>query len=454
METVARTFSLLFFFLFCLVFRVIFISPSHFASQDTANHVLDGIYLIDRLTRALFHTHFRRHVRYHGLLMARCMGYNAISPTVGVTLTCRVFGQVSRSTRRCPVNLTRLVFMDFDFRCNRLSCRKSLTDKAVVTTCSHIFCVDCANELFGASRLCPACETSLVEPDDVVVSSLHPSNDYKTSVLSGLNPATILEICSRAISFWQYQIHQEHSFQHAVVRSINDKNAQLQKQLENLVREADSEIGLLSNKLSDLERDLDLERRKNRDLQETSRERDKEYQKLKAQYDKLKRRALLAPTVGTNQPGINLAGGPELHPGVGVGVGVGVSGMNTIQRPAAGIVNRTAGQFNTPGLWSQTLQQHQQPQPQQQHISPQNVPPPVRQPFIASERSLDNSERSNTAQDVEELLGSQGRMQRRTHYQGGWASSTNQAQQQQQRAFAPSSGRRTSGTFRPGGKGK
>jgi hypothetical protein len=60
------------------------------------------------------------------------------------------------------------------------------------------------------------------------------------------------------------------SFQHAVVRSINDKNAQLQKQLENLVREgivfrttdrdakkvtflwslADSEISLLSSKLS------------------------------------------------------------------------------------------------------------------------------------------------------------------------------------------------------------
>ncbi|KAF8506019.1 hypothetical protein F5888DRAFT_1791958 [Russula emetica] len=176
--------------------------------------------------------------------------------------------------------------MDFDFRCNRLSCRKSLTDKAVVVSNPHMcidphFPVDCANELFGASRLCPACETSLVEPDDVVVSSLHPSNDYKTSVLSGLNPATILEISSRAISFWQYQIHQEHSFQHAVVRNINDKNAQLQKQLENLVREADSEISLLSNKLSDLERDLDLERRKNRDLQEMSRERDKEYQKLK-----------------------------------------------------------------------------------------------------------------------------------------------------------------------------
>ncbi|KAF8271012.1 hypothetical protein EI94DRAFT_1423518, partial [Lactarius quietus] len=50
-----------------------------------------------------------------------------------------------------------------DFRCNRLSYRNSLTDKAVVVS-SHIFCVDCANDLFSASRLCPACETSLTEP--------------------------------------------------------------------------------------------------------------------------------------------------------------------------------------------------------------------------------------------------------------------------------------------------
>ena len=43
-----------------------------------------------------------------------------------------------------------------------------------------------------------------------------------------------------------------------------------------------------------------------------------------AQYDKLKRRALLAPTGGANQPGgiNNLAGASELHPGVG--------GMNTV----------------------------------------------------------------------------------------------------------------------------
>ncbi|KAJ7057109.1 hypothetical protein C8F01DRAFT_1061390, partial [Mycena amicta] len=171
--------------------------------------------------------------------------------------------------------------MDSDLKCNRLTCRRALSDKAVVTTCSHIFCVDCANELFNASRLCPACETALTEPDDVVVCSLHPSNDYKTSVLSGLSPSIILEICSRAISFWQYQSHQENSFQQAVVRNVNDKNAQLQKQLENVVREANGEINLLNNKNAELMRDFELERRKVHDLQEASRERDKEYQKLK-----------------------------------------------------------------------------------------------------------------------------------------------------------------------------
>ncbi|EDR14743.1 uncharacterized protein LACBIDRAFT_305749 [Laccaria bicolor S238N-H82] len=125
--------------------------------------------------------------------------------------------------------------MDPDLKCNRLTCRRPLSNKAVVwiTTLT----VECANELFNASRLCPACETTLTEPDDVVLCSLQPTNDYKTSVLSGLTPSTILEICSRAISFWQYQIHQESSFQQAVVRNVNDKNAQLQKQLENVVRE-------------------------------------------------------------------------------------------------------------------------------------------------------------------------------------------------------------------------
>ncbi|KAL9712533.1 hypothetical protein Ac2012v2_003771 [Leucoagaricus gongylophorus] len=46
---------------------------------------------------------------------------------------------------------------------------------------------------------------------------------------------------------------------------------------------------------TEFERDLEIERRKVRDLQDASRERDKEYQKLKIQHDKLRRKALLGP---------------------------------------------------------------------------------------------------------------------------------------------------------------
>ncbi|KZT38331.1 hypothetical protein SISSUDRAFT_1021574 [Sistotremastrum suecicum HHB10207 ss-3] len=129
--------------------------------------------------------------------------------------------------------------METELHCNRLSCRRPLTDKAVVVS------LDCANELFSAAQICPACETSLTEPCKI----RHPTNDYKTSVLSGLSPSLILEICGRAIAFWQYQIHQENSYQQALVRSVNDRVAQLQKQLENVVREANSEIGLMNSKV-------------------------------------------------------------------------------------------------------------------------------------------------------------------------------------------------------------
>ncbi len=122
------------------------------------------------------------------------------------------------------------------------------------------------------------------------------------------------------------------SFQQAVLRNANERNAQMQKQLENVVREgilniyvwisslicciviANSELSLLNTKVAGvlcpvripsvrgftawvlrlaLERDLEVEKRKNRDLMDAAKDRDAEYQKIKGQLDKMKRKALL-----------------------------------------------------------------------------------------------------------------------------------------------------------------
>ncbi|KAL5508017.1 hypothetical protein ACEPAH_5635 [Sanghuangporus vaninii] len=223
--------------------------------------------------------------------------------------------------------------MDLDIKCNNLSCRKTLIDKAVVVsiemfaTCSshsrdsnyslgsHIFCVECANELFTSAQLCPACETHLSEPDDVVVCTsrlcIHPTIIRRRYYLAlpRLSFLRSVEGLSRSGNIKPIKNSMEgfvqsygsglsrgiSSFQQAVLKNMNERNAQLQKQLDNVIREANGELSLLNNKLQSLERELEIERRKMREMQDAARERDKEYQKLKNHYDKIKRKALLAP---------------------------------------------------------------------------------------------------------------------------------------------------------------
>lgn len=58
-------------------------------------------------------------------------------------------------------------------------------------------------------RVCPACEAALSNPDDAVETCLDPSEDYKTSVLSGLSPSIIMECAGRGLAFYSYQTTQE-----------------------------------------------------------------------------------------------------------------------------------------------------------------------------------------------------------------------------------------------------
>jgi E3 ubiquitin-protein ligase CCNP1IP1 len=84
----------------------------------------------------------------------------------------------------------------------------------LLTVLRHILCVDCSR-ILGLSdaplsqRRCPICNTELPNVDDAILTRLNPSEEYKTSILSGLDPGTILECASRAIGFWVYQTTRE-----------------------------------------------------------------------------------------------------------------------------------------------------------------------------------------------------------------------------------------------------
>ncbi|EXJ55405.1 hypothetical protein A1O7_08332 [Cladophialophora yegresii CBS 114405] len=160
--------------------------------------------------------------------------------------------------------------MDQYLRCNNQVngglCRAVLRHEAIVTTCAqvpcrvstgfhltssrHIFCTHCADKtgLTGTpqeQRQCPACKSDLPNPHDVVRNLSRPPDDYKTSVLAGLDPTTIVECAQKALNFWTYQNTQEHAYQQCIAKHLMQKCQQLRTDADRIVHDANTRIEAL-----------------------------------------------------------------------------------------------------------------------------------------------------------------------------------------------------------------
>ncbi|KAL3411825.1 XAP5, circadian clock regulator-domain-containing protein [Aspergillus fumigatus] len=161
----------------------------------------------------------------------------------------------------------------------------------------HIFCLPCADTL-GLShpthgeRRCPACQTILVNPDDAASTVLNPSEDYKTSVLSGLDPNTIMECASRALVFWAYQATQEIFYQEYLGKSLTEKYSTLNTHMDRVIHNANTEISALQAKLNSMQATEEQLRKKNQELVNLYREKCKKFAQITNLYNILKSRAM------------------------------------------------------------------------------------------------------------------------------------------------------------------
>lgn len=96
---------------------------------------------------------------------------------------------------------------------------------------------------------CPACNSQLAKPDDAVIANLNPSEDYKTSILSGLSPNVIMECAGRALSFWAYQTTQQISYQQYLCKTLAEKYSNLKLRLDQTAKDANIELERLRQKL-------------------------------------------------------------------------------------------------------------------------------------------------------------------------------------------------------------
>lgn len=189
--------------------------------------------------------------------------------------------------------------MEHTLTCNNLQCRQELRENALATTCSHIFCLECAERLGSAGQeaerrnTCPACHSQLKNPDDAVIVNLNPSEEYKTTLLSGLSPNVIMECAGRALSFWAYQTTQDMYYQQHLYKTLSEKYSALTIQFEKSVSDATTEIDGLQHRLSGMTAEQDALRRKNEEIGQAFKEKSRKVLQLQELYDKVKRRAEL-----------------------------------------------------------------------------------------------------------------------------------------------------------------
>ncbi|KAI4122810.1 MAG: hypothetical protein LQ338_005601, partial [Usnochroma carphineum] len=165
----------------------------------------------------------------------------------------------------------------------------------------HIFCSPCSQTLgldaaATPQRICPACETSLPNPDDVVSTQLNPTEDYKTSVLSGFSPSIIVECAGRGLAFWSYQSTQEIVYQEYLARSLTEKYNNLETEMDKIIHDANTEIDKLNQKISNLQIDRDKLQSENTGLVNAFREKSRKHQQTQELYDRLKRKEMLNAT--------------------------------------------------------------------------------------------------------------------------------------------------------------
>lgn len=96
---------------------------------------------------------------------------------------------------------------------------------------------------------CPACGSPLPTPEDAVVINLKPTEEYKTTILSGLPPSMIMECAGRAMNFWVYQTIQDRHYQEHLFKSLSEQHKGLKTRLQQTEHNAQVESEDLKRKI-------------------------------------------------------------------------------------------------------------------------------------------------------------------------------------------------------------
>lgn len=184
--------------------------------------------------------------------------------------------------------------MGLDIICNFRKCRKPLTQEAWVTTCSHAFCIEHGKREFKRNTdnamTCPACGDELRDKFDVIQADLRPGETFKSIVLAGMKPDTIMEIAMRAMSFWSYQVEQETLYQESLAKHSREK-LKCMEEINNLnLQKFKAELETCKRKIASLQAEYNNKRKEAEELKANLEAKSRKIHKLTFQLDAQKRK--------------------------------------------------------------------------------------------------------------------------------------------------------------------
>uniref|UniRef100_A0A1B6DS92 RING-type domain-containing protein n=1 Tax=Clastoptera arizonana TaxID=38151 RepID=A0A1B6DS92_9HEMI len=176
--------------------------------------------------------------------------------------------------------------------CNLKQCRAPIISHCFVTSCSHMFCTkhewESKNLSIEGRQKCPVCNMELYKELDLIQVNVNPSDNYRAIVLAGLSPDIIFDIASRAISFYNQQVHRDMFLQSSQIKHLATQLALVENNFERMTTKAEEEIQNHSSKVETLENKNRIMAEKLQELNKVLFDRNHVFKNLQVKYENLR----------------------------------------------------------------------------------------------------------------------------------------------------------------------
>ncbi|PVV02032.1 hypothetical protein BB560_003523 [Smittium megazygosporum] len=155
----------------------------------------------------------------------------------------------------------------------------------------------------------------VAEKESIISVSLDLSESQKSMILAGQGPDTIMEVSSRALAFWVYQVSQELAFRDIIEKRATNKINKIEIKASSIIKDWQSKNNLTKNELISAKHDLEQEKKKVHNLSNQLQEKMRYIRKLQNTGDVERQRSILsnvrnsASTIVNNLQGVE----PSIH---------------------------------------------------------------------------------------------------------------------------------------------